>query len=246
MVELEHQKDLLKVVEDSEAELRQKDHHLAVVEARLCQLRIQIENGKWSNPKGILDVVPEEVPKMPVLGYAYVEYVGRACCAGRELSLTFGCVMVFLQAFPEKVYQIAVVGAQEVDIKNAISSACTEVEKLADQVAEVRKQMMESDDSYDNGLEELIAQATAVSHSGKKLSLLRNAISVEELNDIKLTLFRDHQPASVHLESSSPTLQNPPSGNLESAMEHETLHPPPVQVDEASTSGPLPSLCALL
>ena len=77
MVELEHQKDLLKVVEDSEAELRQKDHHLAVVEARLCQLRIQIENGKWSNPKGILDVVPEEVPKMPVLGYAHVEYVGR-------------------------------------------------------------------------------------------------------------------------------------------------------------------------
>ena len=143
------------------------------------------------------------------------------------------------------MYKIAVVGAQEVDIKNAISSACTEVEKLADQVAEVRKQMMESDDSYyDRGLEALIDQATAVSYSGKKLSLLRNAISIEELDKTKLTLFRDHQTASVHLESSSQSLQDHSSRNLESAMEHEILKQPDVHIDEASISGP--PLCSLL
>ena len=60
-IEVEHQKDLLKVVEDTEAELRQKDHHLAIVEAKLCQLRIQIDNEKRINPKGIPDVISEEV-----------------------------------------------------------------------------------------------------------------------------------------------------------------------------------------
>lgn len=50
-VKVEHQKDLLKVVEDTEAELQQKDHHLAVVEARLCQLRIQVDNEKRLSPK---------------------------------------------------------------------------------------------------------------------------------------------------------------------------------------------------
>lgn len=67
-IEVEHQKDLLKVVEDTEAELTQKDHHLAVVEARLCQLRIQIENEKRSTPEGVPDAFPEEVsvsPKCP-------------------------------------------------------------------------------------------------------------------------------------------------------------------------------------
>lgn len=121
------------------------------------------------------------------------------------------------------------------DIKNAISTACTEVEKLADKIADVRKQMMESNDHYDSGLEELIDQATAVSNSGKKLSLLRNAISIEELNDTKSSLFRDYQTATVQLEP----LQDPPSQDLESAMEQEILDQPLVHVDEASTSGPL-------
>ncbi|KAG0587963.1 hypothetical protein KC19_2G205000 [Ceratodon purpureus] len=202
VIEVEHQKDLLKVVEDTEAELRQKDHHLAVVEARLCQLRIQIDKEKRLSPKGIPDDFPEE-------------------------------------AVPDKVYKIAVVGAQEVDIKNAISSACNEVEKLADQIAEVRKQMMESDDTYDNGLEALIDQATAVSNSGKKLSLLRNAISIEEIEDTRLTLFRDHQTASVHLETAShQTLQDLPSTDLETDLGHEILlHQRPVHSDEASISG---------
>lgn len=130
------------------------------------------------------------------------------------------------------------------DIKNAISTACTEVEKLADQIAEVRKQMMESDDNYDNGLEALIDQATAVSNSGRKLSLLRNAISIEEIDDCKLTLFRDRQTASVHLETASQTLRDLPSTNLESAMEHEIFHQRLVHIDEASISGPL--RCSLL
>lgn len=61
-VEVEHQEDLLKVVEDTEAELRQKDQHLAVLEARLCQLRIQIDNERRLSPKGLAPVVfPEEV-----------------------------------------------------------------------------------------------------------------------------------------------------------------------------------------
>ena len=85
VIEVEHQKDLLKVVEDTEAELRQKDHHLAVVEARLCQLRIQIDKEKRLSPKGIPDDFPEEVSashrrmqfhsKRPVLSCAFVQFV---------------------------------------------------------------------------------------------------------------------------------------------------------------------------
>lgn len=116
------------------------------------------------------------------------------------------------------------------DIKNAISTACNEVEKLADKIAEVRKQMAESDDNYDNGLEELMDQARAVSNSGKKLSMLRNAISIEELNDTKITLFKDNfQTTTVQLEAVS------------SAIEQETLDQPRVHTEEPSTSG-LPQL----
>lgn len=90
--------------------------------------------------------------------------------------------------------------------------------------------MMESEDHYGCGLEELLDQATAVSNSGKKLSLLKNAISIEELNDTKTALFRDSQTAIV---------QDVPNQNLEAAVEQEILDQPSVHVDEASTSGPL-------
>lgn len=129
---------------------------------------------------------------------------------------------------PDKVYTISVVGSQEVDIKNAISTACSEVEKLASKIAEVRKQMAESDENYDSGLEELMDQVTAVSNSGKKLSLLRHAISIKELNDTKITLFRDFQTTPVQLEAPS-----------SSAMEQETLDQPRGHgyTEEPSTSG---------
>ena len=136
------------------------------------------------------------------------------------------------------MYKIAVIGSQEVDIKNAISTACNEVEKLADKIAEVRKQMMESDEELDGGqLEELMDQAAAVSNSGKKLSLLRNAISIEELNDTKVTLFKDLQMATtVQLEAVSQALQDLPRENFVSAMEQEILDEPRDHTEEASTS----------
>ncbi|KAG0571155.1 hypothetical protein KC19_6G215300 [Ceratodon purpureus] len=202
-VEAAHQKILLKVAEETEAEIRQKDHQLAIAEAKLCQLRIQIDNEKRATPN-----------RTPELA------------TPPELTV------------PDKVYKIAVVGSQEVDIKNAISTACNEVEKLADKIAEVRKQMMESDDNYDGGqLEELMDQAAAVSNSGKKLSLLRNAISIEELNDTRVTLFRDFQTTTtVHLEAVAS--QNLPPGREDfvSAMEQETLDQPRDHTEEASTS----------
>lgn len=153
-----------------------------------------------------------------------------------------------LQVAPDKVYKIAVVGSKEVDIKNAISTACDEVEKLADKIAEVRKQMMEADDNCDGGqLEELMDQAAAVSNSGKKLSLLRNAISVEELNDTKVTLFRDFQSATmVQLEAVSQALREPARENVASAMEQETLDQPRDHTEEASTSYGLHSAALLL
>ncbi|CAM6012681.1 unnamed protein product [Sphagnum balticum] len=50
-------------------------------------------------------------------------------------------------------FKDTVVGAQETDVKNAISSACTEVAKLANKIAEVRKIMMEAEDQFtDNGI----------------------------------------------------------------------------------------------
>lgn len=122
------------------------------------------------------------------------------------------------------------------DIKNAISTACTEVEKLATKIAEVRKQMAESDENYEGGLEELMDQAKALSNSGKKLSMLRNAISIEELNDTKITLFKDFQTTTVQLEA---------SGSGREAMEQETLDQPRVHTDEPSTSGLL-SMAPLL
>lgn len=198
-IELEHQRNLSKVAEDYEAELKQKDLQVAVLEAKLCQIRIQIDNEKRLSPKR----TPEASPQEDV---------------------------------PDKVYKIAVIGAQEMDIKNAISTACCEVEKLADKIAEVRKQMMESDE-YDSGLEELMDQATAVSNSGKKLSLLRNAISVEELNNTKITLFKDHQTTSSQLEAVSEALQELPSDNLAPAMEQDILEQPAVHTEGASTSG---------
>lgn len=108
------------------------------------------------------------------------------------------------------------------DIKNAISTACNDVEKLASKIAEVRKQMAESDENYDNGLEELMDQATAVSNSGKKLSMLRNAISIEELNNTKITLFKDFQTTTVAVNAS---------------MKQEILEQPRVHSEEPSTSG---------
>jgi len=41
---------VLKIAEDTEEELKLKDQMLAVVEAKLCQLRIQIDNEKRSTP----------------------------------------------------------------------------------------------------------------------------------------------------------------------------------------------------
>lgn len=59
--EVKHRKNLLKVSEDCEAEIRQKDHHLAVVEARLCQLIIQSHNDKRFRPDGASNGLPGEV-----------------------------------------------------------------------------------------------------------------------------------------------------------------------------------------
>lgn len=173
-------------------------------------------------------------------------HLGRMCLL--ISTLTFAPSRPLQVPVPDKVYTIAVVGSQEVDIKNAISTACNEVEKLADKIAEVRKQMMESDDNYDGGqLEELMDQAAAVSNSGKKLSLLRNAISIEELNDTKVTLFRDFQTATtVQLEAVSQALQKLPQENFASAMEQETLDQPRDHTEEASTSyGLLPIAVSL-
>ncbi|XP_024393565.1 uncharacterized protein [Physcomitrium patens] len=198
--EVKHRKNLLKVSEDCEAEIRQKDHHLAVVEARLCQLIIQSHNDKRFRPDGASNGLPGET-------------------------------------VPEKVYKVAVARAQEMDVKNAISSACIEVEKLAEKVSEVRKQMMESNDNY-TSLEELCHQATAVSNSGKKLSLLKNAISIKGLDDTRATLFNDYQPTILHLEPIRLASQNLSSSNsLVPAADQVFLDQPQFPVDEASTSG---------
>lgn len=61
-VEAEHQKHLLRAAEEIEAELRQKDHQLAVAEAKLCQLRIHIDNEKRATPYQTPGVsTPQEV-----------------------------------------------------------------------------------------------------------------------------------------------------------------------------------------
>lgn len=144
-----------------------------------------------------------------------------------------------MQTVPEKVYKVAVARAQEMDVKNAISSACIEVEKLAEKVSEVRKQMMESNDNY-TSLEELCHQATAVSNSGKKLSLLKNAISIKGLDDTRATLFNDYQPTILHLEPIRLASQNLSSSNsLVPAADQVFLDQPQFPVDEASTSGSL-------
>lgn len=49
-VEAECRKKLLKFAEETEEELKLKDQMLAIVEAKLCQLRIQIDNEKRSTP----------------------------------------------------------------------------------------------------------------------------------------------------------------------------------------------------
>lgn len=60
-IEQEHHNNLLKVAEDAEVELGQKDYQLAVVEAKLCQLKLQIENEKRMSQKLASDNPAQQV-----------------------------------------------------------------------------------------------------------------------------------------------------------------------------------------
>lgn len=124
--------------------------------------------------------------------------------------------------------------SQEKHIKHAISTACSEVEKLADKIAEVRKQMMESTDG--SGLVELIDQANRISNSQLKLSILKDTLSVETADDI---LIQNQETIAKDLEAVSQALRNFSSDHLELAVEQESLDLPHPHTDEASTSGGL-------
>lgn len=63
-LEYEHHTNLLKVSEDAEAELQQKDNQLAVVEAKLCQLRIQVDNERRISQKAAPDMGLDQVQEL--------------------------------------------------------------------------------------------------------------------------------------------------------------------------------------
>lgn len=64
-------------------------------------------------------------------------------------------------------------------------------------------------------------QAAVVSNSEKKLSILQNAISIEELNNTRTMLFRD---TTVQLEAVSQALQKLPPSQETQPLTSYDLH----------------------
>lgn len=136
---------------------------------------------------------------------------------------------------PDDSFTAIMIETQDTEIKNAISTASTEVTKLADKIALVRKRMKESEDYHQNGLEGIINLATIASSCEKELSIL----SAESLNEeIDNTSFFNDKTMTALLEDVRNALEDLPSKHQEPSLEPEShAMPPATHIDRASTSG---------